>query len=112
MTHCLPCSGELSSLRLCDKMSYLASRVSILSNTTYPAKCPKYSAPLSALEAGWMDALSLKGVKRREGKWKKKGLIPWAGQGQCKSDANEEASLQRERTTEGSSLVTVARLGV
>lgn len=58
-----------------------------------------------------MEALSLRGAKRREGKWEKKGLIPWAGQGQCKWGANEEASLQRERTTEGSSLATVARLG-
>lgn len=58
-----------------------------------------------------MEMLSLKGAKRREGQWKMKGLIPWAGQGQCKWDTNEEASLQRERTTEGSSLLTLARLG-
>lgn len=58
-----------------------------------------------------MEALTLQGAKRREGKWKKKGLIPWAGQGQCKRDTNEEASLQWESTTEGSSLVSVARPG-
>lgn len=59
VTWCLPYSGELSCLQLCDKMSYLATRVSILSNTTQPAKCPKYSAPLSALEAaGWKHSLS------------------------------------------------------
>ncbi|KAK5901958.1 hypothetical protein CesoFtcFv8_007267 [Champsocephalus esox] len=62
---------------------------------------------MSSAAAGWKN--SLQGAKRREGRWEKKRLIPRAGQGAMQMGRLEEASLQR--SLEGSSPVTVARLG-
>lgn len=110
---CLPCRGELSCQWLCDEMSYLAAHVPIPSNM--PALPSVLNTPLYCLPqktstaAGWKNSLQGAKEEGREDE-KRKGQFPEQDRDSCKWDANEGGSLQWQRSTEGSSLLTVTRL--
>lgn len=111
-TQCLPCCGELSCQRLCDRISYLAASVPI------PSNIPTLPSVLNTLlhclykkkRPWWMETLSQRCNEER-GKMRNKRLIPCVRQGAMQMGQTEEASLQWQCSTEGSSFTTLARLG-